>query len=144
MLKLNKDYHRYLVITFFVLIMGTIFYQWVKEYRWIQQWRDSLQMQIEKITEDTTRTEGSDLPDKMSKIPMPPPAAMPPPPPSTVDKSGPDTARDEVAAKMELIGILKITLSETTSWQTIIKMIVTVLTTFFGIKLINHMFRRYQ
>lgn len=153
MIKLNKNLQRYTVIAVFVVIMSSIFYQWVQEYKSISAWRDSLRLQIENITRELHDGGAKDdLPDKLSVPPPPPmvsrPGAAKTTVPQTVDKAiqdkkDHDTVRDDVAARMELIGILNITLSESTSWQTIMKMIFTVLTTFFGIKLINHVFKKF-
>lgn len=59
-----------------------------------------------------------------------------PPPPRVEDTN--------IPSKIQLLGVLELELSETTSWHTLIKMVATVLVTFFGIKLINFAFRRWE
>ena len=49
-----------------------------------------------------------------------------------------------IVSKINLLGILELELSETTSWITIIKMIITVLLTFIGYRAINLVFKRLE
>lgn len=90
--------------------------------------------------------------------PRPPPLAMPdttPPgiliPPSAdpaLPVPAPDTMGAQVdrgpEAHLEIVGLIKLTLGETSSWATVIKMLVLVLGSWFGLKLINAVFRRWE
>lgn len=65
----------------------------------------------------------------------------------TVDDNRParPTVEDtNIPSKIQLLGVLEVELSETTSWQTVIKLIVSVLVTVLGIKTINYLFRRLE
>lgn len=66
----------------------------------------------------------------------PAPAAPTPPAPRVEDTN--------IPSKIQLLGVLELELSETTSWHTLIKMIATVLVTFFGLKSINFLFQRLE
>lgn len=65
----------------------------------------------------------------------------------TVDDDRPARPRVEdtnLPSKIQLLGVLEVELSETTSWHTVIKLIVSVLVTVLGIKAINYLFRRLE
>lgn len=59
-----------------------------------------------------------------------------PPPPRVEDTN--------IPSKIHLLGIMELELSESTSWHTLLKMVVTVLVTFFGIRLINLLFKKLE
>jgi hypothetical protein len=71
------------------------------------------------------------------EAPRPTAAPSPPPPPPRVEDTN-------IPSKIQLLGMLELELSESTSWHTLLKMVVTVLVTFTGIKAINLMFRRWE
>lgn len=55
-----------------------------------------------------------------------------------------DEPREGAETKIEVAGVINFELSEKTSWITVAKILITVLGTWFGIKAINHIFRRWE
>lgn len=49
----------------------------------------------------------------------------------------------ESKTRIQIAGIMEFEITEETSWQTILKLIFTVLVTFFGINLINRIFKKW-
>ena len=106
------------------------FQEKVREYEKIVQERAELQRELERRQ---SRSRFTERPQTAPLIDTTPSA---PPPPRVEDTN--------IPSKIQLLGVLELELSETTSWHTLIKMVVTVLVTFFGIKLINLVFRRWE
>jgi len=77
-------------------------------------------------------------PSEFMELPRPTAAPEPPlPPPPQVEDTN-------IPSKIQLLGMLELELSESTSWHTLLKMVVTVLVTFTGIKAINFLFKRLE
>lgn len=102
----------------------------VREHERLVKERAELQRELELRQ---SRSRFSERPHASPLIDTTPSA---PPPPRVEDTN--------LVSKIHLLGVLELELSETTSWHTLIKMVVTVLVTFFGIKLINMVFRRWE
>lgn len=164
--------HRSLYLFLMGLGLFAVCY-WASDLYFIYQKQQNLSRQASELRDDiytSAREFGQilnqydDAIQQQSKAMTPPP---PPPPrsaPFSVEKDGKIT-RHEVAphttveqvipprprvedtnipSKIQLLGLLEIELSETTSWHTVLKLIVSVLTTLLGIKTINYWFKKLE
>lgn len=107
----------------------------VRDYEKLQHERSASERRIQEVLQSRPQQNESDKPvtRPLMIIESNPPL---PPPPRVEDTS--------IPSKIHLLGIMELELSETTSWTTLLKMIATVLTTFFGIKLINLIFQKLE
>ena len=113
------------------------FQERLQEHERQLQERVDIDRRMRELQQNQAQRRDSDKPvTRPLWIAEPVPAAPPPPPPQVEDTN--------IPSKIQLLGVLELELSETTSWHTLIKMMVTVLVTFFGIKLINFLFRRWE
>ena len=76
-------------------------------------------------------------PSGFMELPRPTATPTPLPPPPQVEDTN-------IPSKIQLLGMLELELSEFTSWHTLLKMVVTMLMTFAGIKAINFLFKRLE
>lgn len=119
----NKiQYLKYVVAMIFVVVMAGLVYDYGIEYVKIQEHNQQVQLtrstqQIERVREH----QQSRQPAHKSQEPA------------------------EVSeTKISVPGVMDLELNERTSWTTIAKILVTVLGTWLGIRLINHVFRRLE
>ena len=113
------------------------FQERVQEHERQLQERAEIDRRMRELQQNQAQRRDSDKPvTRPLWIAEPVPAAPPPTPPQVEDTN--------IPSKIQLLGVLELELSETTSWHTLIKMMVTVLVTFFGIKFINLLFKRLE
>lgn len=110
---------RYIIIAIFVAVMTFMAYELVIEYTKIQEVNRVVEVLKEKQAVDQATQRQS---ERRSR-----------------DPGAPD---NDAETKIEIVGVVNFELSERTSWTTVYKLLVTVLGTWFGIRLINHVFRR--
>lgn len=103
----------------FVAAMSFIAYELVIEYTKIQEEKRVVEVLKEKQAADHANQQQS---ERQSRDPGAP--------------------NNDAETKIEIVGVVNFELSERTSWTTVAKLLVTVLGTWFGIRLINHLFRR--
>lgn len=109
----------------------------VREHEKLLQERAVLERRVQEVHQSRVQRSDPNKPVTRPLITIEPAPSTPPPPSPRVEDTN-------IPSKIHLLGVLELELSESTSWHTLIKMIVTVLTTFFGIKLINLAFRRWE
>lgn len=157
--KTTKEYVRWTTITAFVVLMAWVVSLFHDEYRLAESQKEEAKQTIAKIEEYNARVE------QAAKAPPPPqpveshkkakksgrkhnnePMGGGPP---ELPKATPEEAVASVPSvpverdsKIEIDAILvKFAMSNEASWAAIIKMVAAVLSTIFGIKLINLVFR---
>lgn len=144
-----KEYVRYTTISSFVIAMLVLISFFVDEYNQAQNTRnEAFRMVIETIDEHNKKIENTkeialsppplvaskkkgrsnsgDLPEKTAPIVL-----------DDLPKMG--TGKIEIDA-----GVIKMSMDDNASWNAIIKIMSAMLGTFFGVKLINHVFRRLE
>lgn len=158
-LKSGKEYVRFVTISSFVVFMLWLVSLFYDEYNEAKANKKHAETNIAIIQENT------------QSVPPPPPgnpvkitgmnepigggAAPPPPPPQapTPSRASPKEAIDSIPnikvegsdSKIEIDAwIVKVAMSNEASWMAIMKMIFTVLFTFFGIRLINFGFKKLE
>ena len=104
---------------------------------------------IEKRTEDPVSKPNFDSPDVVAGgVPMPPPPQPAPVPRKktvVIEETIKEPIPVEKESRIEIdAGIVKIAMSNEAHWSAIFKMVFTLLSTFFGIKLINFGFRKLE
>ena len=153
-------YSHYGTIGAIILVMLYIMGIWIDEYhqrtaqsRTVTELRNSIYSEAHLFQESVIRYEQmlkereilqQELafqqrrrPSGFMESPRPTVAPAPPPPPPQVEDTN-------IPSKIQLLGMLELEISESTSWHTLLKMVITVLVTFFGIKLINFLFKRLE
>lgn len=118
-MKRQKDYMRWTVKAAFLLVMLLVGSVFVEEYMVSEHKAQQIQ--------ETTR------------IPLPPPSSDLPPRSS----SPAPTVALPSKIEIEIFGA-KFAMSNEASWAAVAKIIVTILATFFGLRLINYVFRRLE
>lgn len=113
------------------------FQERVRDYERLLQERAALERRVQEVHQSRIQRNDPDKPVTRPLIIIEPTPSAPPPSPPQVEDTN-------IPSKINLLGLLELELSETTSWHTLIKMVVTVLVTFFGIKLINLVFQRWE
>lgn len=141
---------RYSIHSLFLVVMTYFFVTFIQEYHLINKSKEFMLNQIEEVrqslyeearefskaleyhesSKEQRAIEYSQKDNKLTIID----AHAPPP---KVEETG-------IVSKINLLGVLEVELSETTSWATIIKMIITVLLTFTGYRAINLVFKRLE
>lgn len=113
------------------------FQERVRDHERLLQERELLERRVQEVHQSRIQRNDPDKPVTRPLIIIEPTPSAPPPSPPQVEDTN-------IPSKINLLGLLELELSETTSWHTLIKMVVTVLVTFFGIKLINLVFQRWE
>lgn len=116
------QYLKYVVIAIFVSIMSFFAYQFIVEYFKVLEHNKVVKYQI--VTKEIVDKQVLEQSQRKSN-------------------SHSNSEENSAETKFEIIGVVNFELSEKTSWHTIAKLLVTVLGAWFGIKLINHFFRRW-
>lgn len=104
----------------------------VREHERLLKERETIHRRIEQVQQNREQRQDLEKP-----ITRPLLSIDPTPSPPRVEDTN-------IPSKIQLLGILELELTENTSWHTLMKMMVTVLVTFFGIKLINLLFKRLE
>ena len=118
----SAQYLKYSLVAIFVVVMAGLVYDYGIEYVKIQE--HNQRVQNTRATQQIERAkvyQQSRQPAHKSQEPV------------------------EVSeTKISVPGVMDLELNERTSWTTIAKILVTVLGTWLGIRLINHVFRRLE
>lgn len=144
--KSTKEYVRYTTITTFVSFMLYACGYFYEEYNLAETNKKVAAAKIEEIKDLNLKLEQNQqreiIRDRNKSIkPSPSPS---PNKPKHVEKNIVEEPKIK-DSKIEIDAILvKVAMSNEASWNAILKMIATVLGTFFGIKLINLLFRKLE
>jgi len=119
----NKiQYLKYLIVAIFVVVMSGFVYEYGIEYFHIQE--HNQQVQLNRATQQIEHAKVH----QQNRHP--------------VHKE--TESKEIVETKISVHGVMDLELNERTSWTTIAKILVTILGTWLGIRLINHVFRRLE
>lgn len=143
-MKFAQDYTylRFALVGFFLGCMAYFLSSWVIEYYQVSQSKSFLSGEIKTLRQNIIE-DAYEFQRVVKQFDTQ----------HRINKSNDSVSESEVHPKIEdtnlpskiqLLGVLELELAETTSWHTLLKMMVTVLVTFFGIKLINRFFNNWQ
>ena len=135
----TRKYLRWCTVTAFVIVMLGIVSVFVDEWSTSNDLQQRARKELEQAAEAARAAEAQRQAQAVRKPTEPPRSSAPMPPPLPDVKVEASPTHIEIDAKL-----LRVVMDNEASWMAIVKIVVTILATFFGIRLINFGFARLE